>query len=60
MVSKEYYNLPEHYGLLISFELWFIDSIQEADYITLTVDGQVNTFYKNKYKQGSDFKCGSL
>lgn len=39
IASKNFKNLPGHYGVVFSFDLWLIDSPDAHDYVQVIVDG---------------------
>lgn len=38
-LSKTYNNLPDHYGVIVNFDLWLIDTPDEEDWVEIIIDG---------------------
>jgi hypothetical protein len=39
VISKNYNNLPGHYGVVVNMDLWLIDSPDPDDSVQIIVDG---------------------
>lgn len=49
-VASKTYAVPNgHYGVIVNFDLWFLDSIDANDFVELIVDGQNYKFNRPNY-----------
>lgn len=60
IASRNYDQLPGHYAILFSFDLWLVDSPDPNDYVQVIADGQIYRFYRPdwNYSDAQNFICG--